>query len=90
MKKLIVMHGSYGHIELAEKDVVAEGQFKGLTQTEMFERIMNEGYGKKIPAIFQAEFTDGKTKIYNGKEAGELLGRNDVEEVTVISPIAGG
>ena len=90
MKKLIVMHGSYGHVELSENDVVTEGKFKGMTQREMFEHIINEGYGKKIPGIFHAEFNDGSTKIYEGKEAKELINNPDVNEVTIIAPIAGG
>jgi hypothetical protein len=90
MKKLIVMHGMYGHIELAENDVVTDGKFKGLNQDEMFEKIMKDGYGDKVPAIFHAEFNDGSTKVYTGKEAKELINNPDVNECTVIAPIAGG
>lgn len=90
MKKLIITHGEYGHIELAENDVVAEGKFKGLNQKDMFEKIMNEGYGGKVPAIFHAEFSDGSTKVFRGKDAGELIGRTDVEACTIIAPICGG
>lgn len=90
MKKLIVCHGYYGHVELAPGDVVTEGQFKGLGQKEMFEQIMKEGYGNNVPAIFHAEFNDGSYKVFKGRDAAQLIDNPEVNEVTVIAPIAGG
>lgn len=90
MKKLIVCHGYYGHVELGVDDKVKNGQFAGLGQREMFEKIMQEGYGKNVPAIFHAEFKNGDIKSFQGDKAKELIDNPDVEEVTVIAPIVGG
>ena len=88
--KLIICHGLYGHVELAENDVVKDGKFAGLNQREMFDRIMQEGYGKKIPAVFHAEYGDGSVKMFTGDKAAGLLDDTNVQEVTVIAPMAGG
>ncbi len=88
--KLIVCHGYYGHLELAENDTVKDGKFAGLNQRELFERIMTEGYGKNIPAIFHAEYQDGSAKMFKGADAGGLIDDPTVQEITVIAPIAGG
>jgi hypothetical protein len=90
MKKLIVLSGLYGHIELAETDVVQDGKYKGLSQREMFERIMREGYGKGVPAIFHTEFLNGEVVQFKGSEAAPIIDRPDVEACWVIAPICGG
>lgn len=89
MKKLIICHGYYGHLELGIEDKVIGGKFDGLSQKEMFIKIVEEGYGKNIPAIFHAEYKDGSTKVFKGGEAKNLI-NDDIEEVTVIAPIIGG
>ena len=88
--KLIVCHGLYGHVELAEADVVKDGKFAGLGQKEMFERIMQEGYGKNIPAVFHAEYKDGSVKMFKNADAAGLINDANVLEITVLAPIAGG
>jgi len=88
--KLIICHGYYGHVQLAENDVVKDGKFAGLDQRRMFERIMLEGYGNNIPAVFHAEYQDGSVKMFKGKDAAGLIDDPSVSEVTVIAPIAGG
>jgi len=88
--KLIVMSGLYGHIELAENDVVATGKYAGIGQREMFERIMVEGYGGGVPALFHTEFKNGEIVQFRGDEAAPLIGRPDVKEVWVFAPLAGG
>lgn len=88
--KLILCHGYYGHVELAESDMVKDGKFAGLDQRGLFERIMQEGYGNNIPAVFHAEYDDGSVKMFKGKAAAGLIDDPTVREVTVIAPIAGG
>jgi hypothetical protein len=88
--KLIVCHGYYGHVELAAQDTVKTGKFSGMTQRELFNQIMKEGYGNNIPAIFHAEYNDGKVKMFKGKDASHLIDDPSVKEVTIIAPIAGG
>jgi len=88
--KLIVVHGHYGHVELAEADIVESGPFKGLTQRKMFEQIMKTGYGNNVPALFHTEFKNGEVVQFKGSEAAPLIGRPDVETVWVIAPMAGG
>ncbi len=88
--KLIICHGYYGHVELAAADTVKTGKFAGLNQREMFERIMQEGYGNNIPAVFHAEYGDGSVKMFKGNAAAGLIDDPSVREVTVIAPIAGG
>ena len=90
MKKLIVAHGYYGHVELAPGEKVTEGKFAGLDQRQLFEKIMDEGYGKNIPAVFFAEMNDGSVEKFTGKAAAGLIDNPEVNEVTVIAPIAGG
>jgi len=80
IKKLIITHPQHGHLELTEtKEIESE-----------FEKIMKSGYGNNVPAVFHAEKTDGSVEVLKGKEAGKFLRDPDVEEVTVISPLAGG
>lgn len=88
--KLIVLHGYYGDLTLTETDVVQSGRFAGLTQREMFECIMREGYGGGVPAVFHTEFENGEIVQFKGKEAAPLIGRPDVREVWVIAPLVGG
>lgn len=88
--KLIVMHGYYGHVELMPGEKVKDGKFSGLDQRQMFEKIMQEGYGKKVPAVFFADMKSGEVKKLVGKDAAGLIDDPDVNEVTVIAPIAGG
>ena len=90
MKKLIVLSGLYGHIELVEADVVQDGKYKGLTQRDMFETIMREGYGPNVPAVFHTEFKNGEVVQFRGDEAAPLIDRPDVEACWVIAPICGG
>lgn len=90
MKKLIVCHGYYGHVELAPGDTVTDGKFAGMNQRQLFEQIMKEGYGNKVPALFHAEYNDGSVKTFKGRDAAHLIDDPDVNEVTVIAPIAGG
>lgn len=80
MKKLIICHPKHGHLEVsAEKDIKKE-----------FAKIMKEGYGGNVPAIFHATKTDGAVEVYKGKDAKTLLNDPDVQEVTVVGPLAGG
>lgn len=88
--KFVFCAAGYGHLELAEADIVPSGKFKGLTQKELFEKIMKEGYGKNVPANFFAEFKDGSMKKFTGKSASVLIGDPAVDEVTVLAPIMGG
>lgn len=88
--KLIVAHGMYGHLELLEGEKVKAGKFEGLDQRQLFERIMTEGYGKNVPAVFFAEKKDGSVERFTGRAAAGLIDDPDVAEVTVIAPIAGG
>lgn len=88
--KLIIAHGFYGHMELLAEDTVKTGPFVGLNQRQMFEKIMQEGYGNNVPAVFFAEHKDGTVTRAVGKEAATLIDDPDVSEVTVIAPIAGG
>lgn len=80
IKKLIITHPKHGHLELTtEKDIVTE-----------FEKIMKEGYEDNVPAVFHAEMKGGRVEVLKGKEAEGLLRNPDVQEVTVIAPLAGG
>ncbi|HAR45065.1 MAG TPA: hypothetical protein DCS05_02525 [Nitrospiraceae bacterium] len=88
--KLIVLHGFYGHVELAETDVVKDGKFAGLDQRGLFEKIMLEGYGNNVPAVFHAEYQDGSVKMFKDKDAAGLIDDPLVREITVLAPIAGG
>jgi hypothetical protein len=88
--KLIVCSGYYGHCELATGDKVESGPFAGLDQRQLFGKIMQEGYGNNVPAIFFADMEDVSTKKLVGKDAATLLDDPQVREVTVIAPIAGG
>ena len=48
LKKLIITHPDHGHLELETgPDIERE-----------FEKIMKEGYGNRVPAIFHAEKVD--------------------------------
>lgn len=81
MKKLIICHHRYG-----DKTIIAEADIK----TE-FEKIMKEGYGNKIPAIFHVDYNDGKEhNAFTGKDATSLIDDPTVEEVVVIAPLSGG
>jgi len=88
--KLIICYGEYGHLALAENDVVKDGTFAGLNQREMFERIMKGGYGNNVPAVFHAEYGDGSSKIFKAGDAAGLIDDPSVKEVTVLAPMAGG
>ena len=88
--KLIIAHGFYGHMELLTDEKVKTGPFQGLDQRQMFEKIMREGYGNNVPAVFFAERTDGTVTRAVGKDAAGLIDDPGVAEVTVIAPIAGG
>jgi len=89
--KLIFCHPKYGHISVAENETVIEkGQYEGLTQEELFEKIMTEGYGGKVSPIFLTEFEDGHTERILMNEAKDLIHRTGVLEVVVVAPIAGG
>lgn len=88
--KLIVCHGYYGHVELAEADTVKTGKFAGMGQRGLFEQILLEGYGNNVPAAFHAEYHDGHVKMFKGRDAAGLIDDPAVKEVTVIAPIAGG
>lgn len=88
--KLIVCSGYYGHCELAPGETVKDGPFAGLDQRQLFEKIMQEGYGNNVPAVFFADKTDGSTVKAVGREAAPLLDDPEVLEVTVLAPIAGG
>ncbi len=88
--KLYVMHNHYGHVTLDTNDRVGHGLFEGLSQRELFEKIMQEGYGNNVPAVFHAEYQDGTVKMFKGREAAGLIDDPEVREVTVMAPIAGG
>lgn len=88
--KLCFIGAGYGHLELAENDVVQDGIFAGLTQRQLFERIMREGYSGKIPPVFHTEFKNGEVVMFTGAEAQALIGRPDVETVTIMAPLCGG
>jgi len=80
IKKLVVTHPDHGHLELVVDNEI---------ETE-FKKIMKEGYGNKVPAVFHAEKKDGSVEVAKGKDAGKFLRDPDVQEVTVIAPLAGG
>jgi hypothetical protein len=80
MKKLIITHPEHGHLELKKKEDIEKE----------FEKIMKEGYGDKIPAVFHAEMKDGTTEVFKGKKAKDLIRNPEVQEVTVIAPLVGG
>ena len=78
MKKLIICHPKHGHLEVVE-DIETE-----------FRKIMETGYGNNIPAVFIAEKADGSVEKAKANDAERFLHDPDVQEVTVIAPIAGG
>ena len=78
--KLIITHPEHGHLELdTTRDIKRE-----------FEKIMREGYGNNIPAIFHATRNDGTVVVKKGAEAQDLIYDPQVREITVITPMAGG
>lgn len=80
MKKLIITHKDHGHIEVTDaKEIDTE-----------FRKIMEAGYGGKVPAVFIADRVDGTVTRHGGKDAESLLGDPGVNEVTVIVPLEGG
>ncbi len=78
--KLIITHPKHGHLELTTKEDI---------KTE-FEKIMKEGYGNKIPAVFHTEMKDGSSQVVKGKDAENLIDNPNVKEITVLAPLAGG
>lgn len=88
--KLIVCDAQYGHIELLENEIIRDGKYKGLSQKQLFERIIREGYGNNLPAIFIAKCKDKKITKYVGKEAEHLHKDTNIKEIIVIAPIVGG
>ena len=88
--KLIVCSGYYGHCELLPGEKVEGGPHAGLDQRQLFEKIMQEGYGNNVPAVFFADMADGSTRRVVGRDAAPLIDDPGVLEVTVIAPIAGG
>lgn len=80
VKRLIITHPKHGHLDLVEATDI---------KTE-FKKIMKEGYGNKIPAVFHAEKLDGSVEVKKGNDAKDLIYDPNVREITVIAPLAGG
>lgn len=79
MKLLTICHPKYGHkmVELPA-DIDTE-----------FEKIMQEGYGNKVPAIF---YRSNKKGGYDQVDKADVKGliSDDVDEVLVVGPLQGG
>jgi len=91
MKRLIIYHPSYGHVDVKEGEVVKTGSYAGLNIDQAFEKIVSEGYGeRKLSPMFSVEFSDGTNKILKHDQAGQIRDMENVEEVVVMAPFAGG
>jgi hypothetical protein len=89
MKRLVILHSRHGDLTVTDK-----GEIK-----EHFYKILRAGYGGPgnvpIPAVFIAEKADKTLERFDTKHFYEngvdvLIDDPEVEEVTVIAPIAGG
>ena len=91
--KLLVCGFGYGHVELEDATTkVTGGKFSGMTQREVFNKIIADGYGNNIPAVFHTEFKNGEILHVGSKDpaAPTIIDRPDVDQVWIIAPMAGG
>jgi len=90
MKRLIIYHPSYGHIDVKEGETVQTGTFAGLNIEEAFKKIVTEGYGeRKLKPLFGVDMNDGTSLILKQNQVGDI-NLADVNEITVMSPFSGG
>lgn len=99
MKRIIVVQADYGHVELGEAQRVEGGVYHGLDKDELLEQIVKTGkieyerggiHGVGYPAVAVVTKTNGDITTVRGNDLGDLIGRDDVEEVAFLSPMAGG
>lgn len=86
-KTLIFMHKKYGH---KEATTTAATLAEDKDTAALFEEIMTEGYGGKVPPVFHVTYKDGSTKRLEGDEARVIMDDNTVTEAAVIAPLVGG
>jgi hypothetical protein len=88
MKKLIFTHPKHGD---KEATTTAATLAEGTDTMALFDEIMQEGYGGKIPPVFLAEHEDGSASRHaTADEIGDMLQDPTVKEAVVIAPLAGG